>query len=93
MPGDFTVLKAVGPTPYREHELGDELFRAITTVAAGLRQIGSGKGRLESQVIEHPFHQSHAAPGSDFLVAKTKVKFHVSSPTEIAIAYFSGKIP
>lgn len=34
--GDFSMFKAIGATPYREHELGDELFRAIAAITTGV---------------------------------------------------------
>ena len=69
------MLKAIGTTSYGEHELGDELLGAIATIAAGLWQRGGGKGSVKSEMVEHPFHQPHAAPGGDFLVGKTALKF------------------
>ena len=76
MPGHFTMLKAIGTTPYREHELGDELFRAIASIATGLWHPGGRKGGLETKMIEHSFHQPHAAPSGDFFVGEAEVKFH-----------------
>ena len=78
MSRDFTVLKAVRATPHREHELGDELFRPITAIAARLRQATRHQCRIKLEVLQHPFHHRHPAPGRDFLVRKTKVKFHHS---------------
>jgi hypothetical protein len=43
MADDFSVLKTIGTTPNREHELGDELLRTITAITARLQQTGSGK--------------------------------------------------
>ena len=65
------MLKATGTAPYGEHELGDELLGAIATIAARLWQSGSSKGGLESEMIKHALHQSHAAPSGDFFVGKT----------------------
>ena len=71
MSRDFTVLKAVRPTPHREHELGDELFRPIAAIAARLGQATRHPCRIKLQVLQHPFHHRHCAPSRDFLVRKT----------------------
>ena len=52
------------------------MFWAIATIATGLREPRSSKGGLETEMIQHPFHQPHAAPGGDFFVGETEVKFH-----------------
>ncbi len=86
MADDFSVLKTIGTTQDREHELGDELLRTITAITARLRQTGSGKDGLKSRVVKHAFHDAHTAPGGDFFVGKTQVKFDPNPRTEYAIA-------
>jgi hypothetical protein len=77
--GNFAMLKAVGTTPYREHELGDELFGCLAPVRAGLGQTCTRQGCTKPHVIEHALHQAHAAPSGDFFVRKTKLKVHGNS--------------
>ena len=55
MSRDFTVLKAVRPTPHREHELGDELFRPTAAIAARLGQATRHPCRIKLPVLQHPF--------------------------------------
>ena len=78
MSRDFPVLKTVRPTPHREHELEDELLRPIAPIAARLGQTTRHQCRIKFEVLQHPLHHRHPAPGRDFLVRKTKVKFHHS---------------
>jgi hypothetical protein len=70
------MLEPISPTPDRKHELGNQLFWPIATVAPRLRQASSGECRVKSQVVEHPFHDCHATPGCDLFVGKTQVKTH-----------------
>jgi hypothetical protein len=37
-------------------------------------------------VVKHAFHDAHTAPGGDFFVGKTHVKFDPNPRTEYAIA-------
>lgn len=39
--GDFAVLEAIGPAPYREHELGDELIGCVAPVGAQCTELKS----------------------------------------------------
>jgi hypothetical protein len=89
MAGDFTMLKTVGATPYGKHELGNELLGSVAPIAPRLWQARSTERSIKMQMIQHAFHDPHAAPSGDFFVGKTKVKVHEYPHTEIAIPYFS----
>jgi hypothetical protein len=79
MAGDFGVLEAIGTTPDREHELGDELLGPVAAIGAGFWHACGGKGGVQAEMIEHALHQAHAASGGDFFVAKSQIEFHHAS--------------
>ena len=56
--GDFTVLETVGSAGDREHELGDELFGCVATVAAGLGQTRLRQCSVKFHVLKHALHQT-----------------------------------
>ncbi|MEP6934983.1 MAG: hypothetical protein ABI988_13755 [Nitrospirota bacterium] len=80
-----TRLEAIGATPDREHELGDALLWTRAAITAGVGEAARTEGGVETQVIQHPFQDPHAAPGSDVLIGNTEVAFHHVPRTEIAM--------
>jgi hypothetical protein len=73
---DLSVLKPIGPTPYRDHELADELHGRVATIASGLWQARTFQRTRPSYVIEHALEQCQATPRGHFLVAESQIKFH-----------------
>ena len=56
-----TIL-AIGTTPHREHEPGDELRGRIAAIAARLRQACGVQRGIETHVIEQALPDCHATP-------------------------------
>jgi len=70
------VLKTIGPTPHRQHELDDQLLGGVTPITARLRQAAGAQSPIEIQVVEHALHESHAAPGGDLPVRELQLESH-----------------
>jgi hypothetical protein len=59
--GDFQMLEAVGPAPNFKHELSDQLFGGVATVAAGLGQLSALECSVPADMAEHGEFGSCAA--------------------------------
>jgi hypothetical protein len=91
---DLAITQFLSPLPTPAAEstralaLPHKLKRGLPSpsIRSPTRQTGSGKDGLKSEVVKHAFHDAHTAPGGDFFVGKTQVKFHPNPRTKNAIA-------